>query len=152
MPNSVKCLLEAHEDMVKAMLVLQVFLTESSKIEHLLSCAPSCSEACLFFFDLLSLCFSLFRRILAWAYLDDWSDWWYSSFGIVVGCLSLGEWWSGIGHSPVCQILLQVMSYLSWLLLLPRPALKVLSTPADLPFFSDFTAASTVIVDWWRNI
>ena len=41
---------------VKALLVLQVFLTEYSKIENLLSCAPSCSEACLFFFDgLLSL-------------------------------------------------------------------------------------------------
>ena len=52
MPNSVERLLEAHEDMVKALLVLQVFLTEYSKIEHLLIC----SEACLFFFDdLLSL-------------------------------------------------------------------------------------------------
>ena len=58
MPNSVECLLEVHEDMVKALLVLQVFLTEYSKIENLLSCAPSCSEACLFFFgDLLSLWF-----------------------------------------------------------------------------------------------
>ena len=56
MPNSVECLLEVHEDMVKALLVLQVFLTEYSKIENLLSCAPSCSEVCLFFFDdLLSL-------------------------------------------------------------------------------------------------
>ena len=56
MPNSVERLLEVHKDMVKALLVLQVFLTEYSKIENLLSCAPSCSEACLFFFDdLLSL-------------------------------------------------------------------------------------------------
>ena len=56
MPYSVERLLEVHEDMVKALLVLQVFLTEYSKIENLLSCAPSCSEACLFFFDdLLSL-------------------------------------------------------------------------------------------------
>ena len=50
-----KRLLEVHEDMVKALLVLQVFLSEHSKIENLLSCAPSCSEACLFFDDLLSL-------------------------------------------------------------------------------------------------
>ena len=58
MPNSVKRLLEVHEDMVKALLVLQVYLTEHSKIENLLSCAPSCYEACLFFFDdLLSLWF-----------------------------------------------------------------------------------------------
>ena len=56
MPNSVERLLEVHEDMIKALLVLQVFLTEYSKIKNLLSCAPSCSEACLFFFDdLLSL-------------------------------------------------------------------------------------------------
>ena len=56
MPNSVERLLEVHEDMVKALLVLQVFLTEYAMIENLLSCAPSCSEACLFFFDyLLSL-------------------------------------------------------------------------------------------------
>ena len=53
MPNSVERLLEVHEDMVKALLVLQVFLTEYSKIENR---APSCSEACLFLFDnLLSL-------------------------------------------------------------------------------------------------
>ena len=37
-------------DTVKALLALQVFLTEYSKIENLLSCAPSYSEACLFFF------------------------------------------------------------------------------------------------------
>ena len=56
MPNSVKHLLEVHENMVKALLVLQIFLTEYSKIENLLSCAPSYPEACLFFFDdLLSL-------------------------------------------------------------------------------------------------
>ena len=56
MPNSVECPLGVHEDMVKVLLVLQVFLTEYSKIENLLNCAPSYSEACLFFFDdLLSL-------------------------------------------------------------------------------------------------
>ena len=54
MPN----LLEVHKDMVKALLVLQAFLTEYSKTEILLSCAPSCSEACLFVCDdLLSLWF-----------------------------------------------------------------------------------------------
>ena len=56
MPNSVERLLEVQKDMVKALLVLQVFLTQYSKIENLLSCAPFCSEACPFFFDnLLSL-------------------------------------------------------------------------------------------------
>ena len=46
MPKSVERLLEVHEDMVKGLLVLQVFLTEYSKTENLLSCAPSCSETC----------------------------------------------------------------------------------------------------------
>ena len=36
--------------------MLDVFLTKYSKIQNLLSCSPSCSETCLFFFDdLLSL-------------------------------------------------------------------------------------------------
>ena len=56
MPNSYESLLEVHEDMAMVLLVLHVFLTEYSKIEDLLSCAPFCSETCLYFFDgLLSL-------------------------------------------------------------------------------------------------
>ena len=55
MPNSVKCLLEVHEDMVKALLVLQVFLTEYSKIE-ICSVVLLPALACLFSFnDLLTL-------------------------------------------------------------------------------------------------
>ena len=54
--NSVERLLEVHEDVVKVLLLLQVLLTEYSKLENLLCCAPSRSETCLFFFDdLLSL-------------------------------------------------------------------------------------------------
>ena len=56
MPSSVERHLEVHEDMVKTLLALQVFLVEYSKTENLFSCGPSSSEACLFFFDdLLSL-------------------------------------------------------------------------------------------------
>ena len=41
---------------MKTWLVLEVFLTEDSKVEDLLCGAPSCSEACLFFSnDLLRL-------------------------------------------------------------------------------------------------
>ena len=47
----VERLLEVHEDIAKVLLVLQVFLTEYSKTENLLSCTPSYSEVCLFFFD-----------------------------------------------------------------------------------------------------
>ena len=54
--------------MVKALLVLQVLLKEYSKIEHLLSCPPFCSEACLFFFDdLLSLWLQSIQE-------DSWHD------------------------------------------------------------------------------
>ena len=62
MPNSVERLLEVHEDTAKALLVFQVFLAEYSKTEDVLSCAPSCAEACLFFFDdLLSLWLQLIQ-------------------------------------------------------------------------------------------
>ena len=51
MPSSVERLLQAHKDVVKVLLVLQVFLTEYSKIENVFSCALSCSETCLFLLD-----------------------------------------------------------------------------------------------------
>ena len=51
MPNPVEGLLEVYEDMVALLLVLEIFLTEDSKLEYLLCGAPSCSEACLFFSD-----------------------------------------------------------------------------------------------------
>ena len=43
--------LEVYEDMVEVLLVVEIFLTEDSSVENLLSRAPSCSEACLFFSD-----------------------------------------------------------------------------------------------------
>ena len=55
------------------------------------------------------------------------------------------DWVHGVGHSPVCQILLQIVvrvvitfSPPAW----TSPA-GLLSTPADFPFFSDCAAAST---------
>ena len=51
MPKPVDGLLEVYEDMVKVLLVLEIFLTEDSWVENLLCGAPSCSEACLFFSD-----------------------------------------------------------------------------------------------------
>ena len=57
MPNPVEGLLEVYEDMVEVLPVLEIFLTEDSKVEDLLSGAPSCSAACLFSSDgLLRLC------------------------------------------------------------------------------------------------
>ena len=55
------------------------------------------------------------------------------------------DWVHGVGHSPVCQIPLQIVvraaitsSPPSW-----TSSAGMLSTPADFPFFSDCTAAST---------
>ena len=51
MPNPVAGLLEVYKDMVEVLLVLEIFVTEDSKVEDLLRGAPSCPEACLFFSD-----------------------------------------------------------------------------------------------------
>ena len=53
MPNPVEGLLEVFEDMVEVLLVLEIFLTEDLEVEDLLCGAPFCSEACLFFSDVL---------------------------------------------------------------------------------------------------
>ena len=51
MPNPVEGVLDVYEDMGEVLLVLEIFLTEDSKVKDLLCGAPSCSEACLFFSD-----------------------------------------------------------------------------------------------------
>ena len=56
MPNPVEGLLEVYENIVEVLLVLEVFLTEDSKVKDLLCGASSCSEACLFFSDDLLRC------------------------------------------------------------------------------------------------
>ena len=57
------------------------------------------------------------------------------------------DWVHGIGHSPVCQILLQIV--VRTLITSSPPAWTssagMLSTPADFPFFNDCTAASTFL-------
>ena len=71
MPNSVERLLEVHEDVVKAFLVLQVFLTEYSEIFSVVllpALKPAFSSVMI-----SSACgFSLFRRILTW--MTDQAD------------------------------------------------------------------------------
>ena len=58
------------------------------------------------------------------------------------------NWVQGVGHSPLCQILLQTVvravitfSPLAW-----TSSAGMLSTPADFPFFNDCTAASTSVM------
>ena len=57
------------------------------------------------------------------------------------------DWVHGVGHSPICQILLQVV--LRAVITSSPPAWTssagMSSTPADFPFFSDCTAASTFL-------
>ena len=55
------------------------------------------------------------------------------------------DWVHGVGHSPICQILLQIVvrvvitsSPPAW-----TSSAGMLLTPADFPFFNDCTAAST---------
>ena len=85
------------------------------------------------------------------------------------GSVMTKDWVHWVGHSPVCQILLQIVvrvvitsSPFAW----TRSA-GMLSTPADFPFFSACTAASTslrrmgwfilcfwlgTIQYWWTSI
>ena len=70
MPNSVERLLEVYEDMLKALLVLEVFLTEYSKIEIcsvvlLPAQKPACSSL------MISSASVYSGGFLAWPYLDD---------------------------------------------------------------------------------
>ena len=55
------------------------------------------------------------------------------------------DWVHGVGHSPVCQILLQIV--VRAVITFSPPAWTssagMLLTPADFPFFNDCTAAST---------
>ena len=55
------------------------------------------------------------------------------------GSVMTKDWVHGVGHSPVCQILLQIV--VRAVITSSPPALTssagMLSTPADFPFFSD---------------
>ena len=62
-----------------------------------------------------------------------------------MGSVVTKDWVHGVSHSPVCQILLQIVvravitsSPLAW-----TSSAGMLSTPADFPYFNDCTAAST---------
>ena len=51
MPTPVEGLLEVYEDVVEALVVLEIFLTENEWVEDLLSGASAFYEACLFSSD-----------------------------------------------------------------------------------------------------
>ena len=51
MPYLIERFLESHEDMEEVLLVLEVLLAQYPKVEDLLCCAASWSEACFFLSD-----------------------------------------------------------------------------------------------------
>ena len=51
MPYPVESLLVVNEDVVDMLLVLELLLAQYPKVDNLLCCAASCSEACLFLSD-----------------------------------------------------------------------------------------------------
>ena len=66
------------------------------------------------------------------------------------------DWVHGVGHSAVCQILLQIV--VRAVIISSPPAWTssagMLSTPADFPFFNDCTAASTSLrrMEWLSSL
>ena len=58
------------------------------------------------------------------------------------GRVMTSDWVHDVGHSPVCQILLQIVVSASIMASPPASTGKI-SAPADFPFFCDSTAAST---------
>ena len=77
-------------------------------------------------------------RSSAWLCLGDW-------WGLLFGSVMTRDWVHGVGHSPVCQILLQIVVRV--VITSSPPAWTsyagMFSTPADFLFFNDWTAAST---------
>ena len=107
---------------------------------------PACSSAMIFSacgFNLFSMIFSmtllgcLMRLIVRY--------FWHCCRLPLSGSVMTKDWVHGVGHSPVCQILLQLV--VRAVITSSPPARTssagMLSTPADFPFFNDCTAAST---------
>ena len=73
-----------------------------------------------------------------------------------LGSVITEDWVHGVGHSPVCQILTQIVvravntsSSPAW-----TSSAGMLSTPADFPFFNDCTTASTSLrrMEWSSSV
>ena len=115
MPNPDEGFLEVYEDMVEVLMVLEIFLTEDFYVKDLVRGAPSCSEACLFFSnDLLRLRLQSVQYDLQhdFAWVTDEPD---RSVALALRQVAfLGKcddqgMGHKAGHSPICQILLQIV-------------------------------------------
>ena len=66
------------------------------------------------------------------------------------------DWVHGVGHSPICQVLLQnvIRAVITSSPSVWTSSAGVLSTPADFPFFSDCTAASASLrrMGWLSSV
>ena len=115
------------------------------------SCASPCSKPCVFFCNNIScLGFDSVQDDSQHDFLwvADEAD-----GAVVLALLQVSFLWSTItsdfvhevDHSPICHILLQIC--MSKVMVCSPPLwisyAGMLSTPADFPFFSDLTAAST---------
>ena len=94
-------------------------------------------------FSLFSMIFSM--TLLGWLMMLIVWLFWHCCRLPFLGSVMIKDWVHRVGHSPVCQILLQIVvrvvitfSPPAW----TSPA-GLLSTPADFPFFTDCTAAAT---------
>ena len=137
--------------MVEVLLVLEIFLTEDSQVEDLLCGAPSCIEACLFFSEnllrlwLRSVQYDL-QHDFAWVTDDSDEADYLAVLALLpfLGSVMTEDWVHGVGHSPVCKILLQ--NVMRAVITSSPPAWAssagILVTPADFPFFNNCTAAS----------
>ena len=135
--------------MEEVLLVLEIFLTEDSKVDDMLRGVPAQTPASSTM--IFSTCgFNLFRMIfgmilLGWLMRLIVRQFWHCYRLPLLGSVMTKNWVHGVGQSPVCQILLHIVvravitsSPPAW-----TSSAGMLSTPADFPFFSDCIAAST---------
>ena len=107
---------------------------------------PAWSSAMIFSacsFNLFSMIFSM--TLLEWLMRLIVRNFWHCCRLPFLGSVMTKDWVHGVGHTPVCQILLQIV--VRAMIKSSPPALTssagMLSTPADFSFFNDYTAAST---------
>ena len=112
---------------------------------------PVCSSAAIFSacgFNLFIMIFSM--NLLGWLMRLTVRQFWHCCRLPFLGSMMTKDWVHRVGHSPVCQILLQIVvrsvmtfSPANW-----TSSAEILSTPAYFPFSNDCTAAATS----WRRI
>ena len=94
-------------------------------------------------FSLFSMIFSM--TLLGWLMRLLLGSFLHRCRLLFLGIVMTKDWVHSVGHSPVCQILSQIV--VRAVITSSPPASTssagMLSTPADFPFFSDCTAAST---------